>query len=398
MKKKIGKKVISLMLILVSITSIIPIKNGRGSGSDYTDSLGESFQSVSKIPIGCSVELNVLNSNEKYKNLIEYHFDTYSDNIGAANIWTGVNQYDWSDEDEYVEFAEQNDAFIYGCTLVMEPPENHWLQSFQGNTEDWKNMLKTFIQTFLSRYKGRVHSYEVVNEAFNPDGSLREILWYRKIGPEYINLAFEWAHEADPDAKLYLGDYCLCAVGDFDFWNRKLDSVIKFINESLQEGIPIHGLSFQTHLKLDWPTENDIKLALDKISQVDIDIRVSELDITLNSEDQNPEFTDELAQLQKTRYYNVVKLFYEYPRTQTITMWGVSDKYSWIPLWVHAPDWPCLFDENFDPKPAAEGFLAALKVERNIPESDKGIIGFPLWGLLGIFGISILIIKKRLVK
>ena len=179
-------------------------------------------------------------------------------------------------------------------------------------------------------------------------------MFYQRIGADYIPKLFEWAHQADPDAKLYYNDY--------DFFTRadKRDFILQEIKTMLDAGVPIHGLGIQSHLKLDSPDLTQIEESLEKCSALGIDIRISELDITVNHDYRHYVYTNELAEQQKERYHDLVELFLQFPAIKDITTWGVFDGHTWKSAW-YRPDWPLLFDKDYNPKPAAEGFLLALQ-------------------------------------
>lgn len=323
---------------------------------NYSDSLGQSLHSASNISVGVAVNSFQLRYNQKYRNIIAYHFNCVTpENEMKMEFLSPIKDvYTWSEADLIVDFAEQIGAEVIGHTLICDTQLPAWVYSYSGDVDDWKNMLKTYIQTVVGHYKGRVKTWIVVNEAID-DFGLRNTIWYEKIGPDYFADAFRWANEADPNATLFYNDYGLC--DDV----AKLDSAINVINACLTQGVPIHGIGFQTHIEIafDNPSNATIQAAIQKIEALNLSLRVTELDIKMNPDNNYTYLTSARAQLQKVRYQEVVSLFLNSSKTVGISVWGVGDAVSWINTPDH-PDWPLLFDENYAPKPAAEGFLNAL--------------------------------------
>ncbi|MFX1295871.1 MAG: endo-1,4-beta-xylanase [Promethearchaeota archaeon] len=323
---------------------------------NYSDSLGQNLHSAADIPIGVAVNSFQLRYNQKYRNVLAYHFDcvTPENEMKMEFLAPAKDVYRWSEADLIVDFAERIGAEVIGHTLICDTQLPSWVYSFSGNQTEWKNMLKSYIQTVVGHYKGRIKTWIVVNEAIEDEG-FKDTIWYEKIGVEYFNDAFRWAYEADPNASLFYNDYGLCNDPS------KLDSVLNIINSSITQGVPIHGIGFQTHISLFFndPTNTTIQMALQKAEALNLSLRVTELDIESNPDNNYNYLTPAMSQSQKQRYQEVVSLFLNSSKTIGITVWGVSDACSWKNTPTH-PDWPLLFDENYAPKPAAEGFLNAL--------------------------------------
>lgn len=325
---------------------------------NYSDSLNQSLYSASDNIIGVAVNIEYLRNNQKYRNIVAYHFNsiTPGNAMKMGSLVPREGNYHWSDADLIVDFAEQIDAFVHGHVLVWHNQLPSWISSYSGTAMDWKNLLKTHIQTVVGRYKGRVQSWDVVNEAVLDEGSgYRDTIWKENIGVEYIADAFRWAHEVDPDAELFYNDYSLCAN------SKKLDFVINMTQSLIEEGVPIHGIGFQMHITDKWPTIDEIQKSIEKIESLKLKLRITELDVSMNYEEKYTIFTNDLAQSQKVRFEEVISLSVKSPNLVGITFWGVSDADSWIPSFFNRLDWPLIFDENYQPKPAAEGCLNALQ-------------------------------------
>ena len=352
------------LILIVTILVIFPlvflvsyiIESELYFDPNYSDSLGQSLHSAAEIPIGTAVNSFQLRYNQKYRDVLAYHFDcvTPENEMKMEFLAPAKDVYRWSEADLIVDFAERIGAEVIGHTLICDTQLPAWVYSYSGNQTDWRNMLKSYIQTVVGHYKGRVKTWIVVNEAIG-DVGLRDTIWHEKVGPEYFNDAFRWAHEADPNATLFYNDYGLC-----DDMN-KLDAVLNIINASVIQGVPIHGIGFQTHISIFFnePSNATIQMAIQKAEALNLSLRVTELDVESNPNDAYDSLSPAMAQFQKQRYQEVVSLFLNSSKTVGVTVWGVSDACAWKNTPNH-PDWPLLFDENYAPKPAAEGFINAL--------------------------------------
>jgi hypothetical protein len=224
----------------------------------------------------------------------------------------------------------------------------------------------------MNHYKGKVKEWDVVNEPISDDDSsiLRtDSPWYQAIGEDYVKMAFIYAHEADPEAKLFINDYNIVAPG-------KRERFYNFIKGLLEEGVPIHGIGIQGHWQLDWPTYEDIRYALELFSSLGLEIQITELDISVYSWNDSAVYSKppiELLEKQAERYKKLFDIFKEYSNVITkVTLWGVADDDTWLDNFPvpNRKNWPLLFDVNHRPK---ESFwrIVAEPVLSNI-ESDTG--------------------------
>jgi endo-1,4-beta-xylanase len=361
-----GAKAIVIVLFLAISASITPTLGKTDldiclskNELNYEDCLGQSFRSATEIPIGVAINVDLL-VNEKYNQIITHHFSSVTpENVMKMGLLVGTEDlYSWISADTLVDFAEDINASIHGHVLVWHNQLPEWINQYSGSADDWNELLKNHIQTVVGHYAGRIKNWDVLNEAVLDDGSgYRNTVWYDNIGSDYIGNAFKWAHEADPEAKLYYNDYSLSAN------SPKLDFVLDMINSLKADGVPIDGIGFQMHIQDDWPSLEQMQGAIEKVENLDLELRITELDVSINPQNIHKQFTAELAEKQKQRYYDVVNLFLQSPKLTGITLWGLSDADSWIPYFFNRNDWPLLFDTNREVKPAAEGFLQALKFQ-----------------------------------
>ena len=351
-------KVIGIVFVIIGIvtTGIFGYYGYFDSPAKYNITLEQNLKDAAKIPIGAAVDSYRLQDNPEYRSLVIQQFNSIVAEwqMKMSPVFIEPNSYEWVHFDYLVNFAIENNISIHGHALLWHESTPLWVENFNGTDAEFEQLIKTYIQTVVSRYKGKIATWDVVNEAF--DGpKYRDTVFYRRLGEDYIQKAFQWAHQADPDAKLYYNDYSMTS------YTEKIDFIIQEIGLMVNDSVPIHGIGIQEHITSNSPNIGLMNESLHKWNQLGLEIRVSELDIQMNENQRLRVLTQKAAVDQKQRYYKVISLYLTCPKLTGITLWGVSDAYSWIPDFVGHPDWPLLFDENLKPKPAAEGFLNALK-------------------------------------
>ena len=270
--------------------------------------------------------------------------------------------FDFSSTDQLVDWAQSQGIAVHGHTLLWDAFFNSqtplWMQNFQGSPDQWREWTDAYVEEVVGRYQGRIRSWDVVNEALNDDGSIRDTFWQRGIGDSYIEEAFLAADRADPDALLYYNDFRFTVIPD------KLDGAIAMVEDFKARDIPIDGLGFQMHILADFPDPDEIFEAFSKAADTGLLIKLTELDVRVNNGEQLlTALDDAAAQRQAERYRTVVELYFEaVPPEQRggITIWGISDPESYL---ATGPDWPLLFDGGLQEKPAYDAFEAALVAE-----------------------------------
>jgi endo-1,4-beta-xylanase len=194
----------------------------------------------------------------------------------------------------------------------------------------------------------------VVNEAIDDDDSkfLRETEWYKICGEEYITKAFQWAHEADPAALLFYNDYNTESP-------VKRDKVYRLLKTLLESGVPVHGVGLQGHWNINYPSEKDLRDAIEKFASLGLKIQITELDVSVySSNETDPSdnvFTAEREKKQIEKYEMIFRVFRDYRHIITgVTFWNVSDKSSWLDNFPvkGRKNYPLLFDQNLKPKKA----------------------------------------------
>ena len=334
-----------------------------------------TLQSIAPFPFGASINTTLLQTNANYRSVVarEYNSVTPENAMKIAAIHPAMNTYNWVNADTLVNFAEQYHKRIHGHCLVWHQSLPGWVTSFTGDSTAWENLLKTHIQTVVGHYKGRLASWDVVNEAFNDDGTLRSSIWLQHLGSNYIARSFQYAHEADPAALLFYNDY------GQEYSTAKLNAIANLLNTLKQNGIPVHGVGMQMHINKN-SNNNSIANAINVMAQTGLKVHISELDISMNPENNlSLTYTPAIAQLQADKYKFVTRIYRTVPAAQRygITTWDVSDADTWITGTYSRPDWPLPFDSAYRKKQAytaiIEGLTSNWKYEAATAQSNAGI-------------------------
>lgn len=335
-----------------------------GSNDNDTDTvetnIDTALRSLSPYPFGAAVNIGLLKNNTNYRDLVirEFNSLTPENAMKLHFLRRESSAFDWADADYLVDFAEEHGMRVHGHTLIWYKNIPDWLADFEGDSAAWEAVFKTHIQTVVGRYKGRVGSWDVVNEALDNDGhGLRESIWLEKLGPGYIGRAFEYAHEADPDALLFYNDY-----GN-EYGPTKRNAIIDLVNGLKAAGVPIHGVGMQMHTRYNREDHFHTAAIESTAAATGLLVHIAELDIAMNpANDPSLTFTAELAERQKQAYQHIVSTFTGLPQAQRfgITTWNVTDADSWIPGTYNRPDWPLPFDSAYARKPAYGGILAGF--------------------------------------
>lgn len=368
-KHRARKKITAMLVLVIALTAgniIVGIQvQEQAKPAVYNISLETPFKEAAggDVVIGAAVHTWGLKTDTQYRAILETHFNsiTPENEMKMGLLRPNQTGFYWDNADYLVNYAESQNMTVHGHTLVWHSQVPGWLDEFSADPandrEAWRAMLKHHIQTVVGRYAGRVHAWDVVNEVvemgFGGENGYRKTVWYEKIGVDYIKDAFIWAHEADPSAKLYVNDYGICS--DLN----KLDFTLKLVSQLQGQGVPIHGIGFQGHVSLYGPPVDVIRQAVAMVNSYDVDVWVTELDISVGGKTNI--YSTFLANRQATRYAEVVEAFSRAERLVGISTWGVYDGSSWL----HRPEqgvfqWPLLFDEAYAPKPCAASFATAL--------------------------------------
>ncbi|MFF6776491.1 endo-1,4-beta-xylanase [Streptomyces sp. NPDC012637] len=257
--------------------------------------------------------------------------------------------FDFTAAEEVMTFAKDHHQKVRGHTLVWHSQLPAWLTGRSWTADELRAVLKNHIQTEVRHFKGRVIHWDVVNEAFNEDGTYRESIFYKTLGPGYIADALRWAHEIDPHAKLYLNDYNVDGIGP------KSDAYYTLIKQLKADGVPVEGFGIQGHLALQYGFPAGVRQNMQRFADLGVEVAVTELDIRMNL----PATPEKLA-TQATWYADYVKACLEVRKCVGVTIWDYTDKYSWIPAVFPGEGAALPYDENLQPKPAYHAIRKVL--------------------------------------
>ncbi|WP_221074673.1 endo-1,4-beta-xylanase [Agarivorans aestuarii] len=244
--------------------------------------------------------------------------------------------------DKLVDFAQKNDMMVRGHALVWHIQNPDWLENGDFSKEEMLKIMEEHITAVVSHYKGKVKYWDVVNEALDDNGGWRPTLWYKALGEDYIAKAFEFAHEADPDAILVYNDYST------EGKSPKANAAYRLVKKLKEQGVPIHGIGTQAHLVVGvQPRVADIAANIERIKELGLEFHFTEIDMRM----QDPA-TDRMLQQQANMYEDLANLTAYFDNVNFFTTWGISDKYSWIPHWFKGYDHGLMFDKQYQEKPA----------------------------------------------
>jgi endo-1,4-beta-xylanase len=315
-------------------------------------------------PIGVAVTPRNLTGEEAQMVLKNFNSLTAENDMKMGPIHPEENRYNWGPADEIVNFAVSNGLKMRGHTLCWHNQTPNWFFTDKEGKEVTKEVLlqrlKEHITTVASRYKGKIYAWDVVNEVIDDDDKkyFRESKFFKIIGEDFVAKAFEYAHEADPNAILFYNDYDTENPG-------KRDRIYQMLKKLVDAKVPVHGVGLQGHWSIyNDPTEENLRESIRKFSSLGLKVQVTELDISIyEGEDSRremkpgevTEFTPEKEQKQIDQYKMVFRVFRENKNVITgVTFWNVSDKRTWLDNFPvrGRKNYPLLFDQNLQPKKA----------------------------------------------
>ncbi|MEV8213026.1 endo-1,4-beta-xylanase [Leifsonia sp. NPDC077715] len=309
--------------------------------------------------IGTAVDMDALASNPAYRDITANQFST----VTAENAmkWESVEPspgvYDWGPADQLVAFAQQNGQLVRGHTLVWHNQLPAWLNAAlpSMSTEQVRALLKKHIQDEVGHFRGKIWQWDVVNEAFNDDGTWRDTIWLQKLGPGYIADAFRWAHEADPKALLFYNDY------NIEFTGPKSNATYSLVQQLQKEGVPIDGVGFQTHLDTQYGLP-DLKANLERFAALGLKVAETEVDVRTTLPVTPVEQTAQVG-----AYVSTLQACLAVRACISYTIWGFGDAYSWVPAVFPGEGAALIYDENLQPKPQYTALQDTLALASGAP-------------------------------
>jgi endo-1,4-beta-xylanase len=312
-------------------------------GLDPTAATLRQLAKHTKLRIGTAVDTSALANDATYRRLVGAQFDS----VTPENVmkWEVVEpkrgQYDFSAADTLVRFARAHGQKVRGHNLVWHNQLPAWLTSGTWTPAQLRAILKQHIFTEAGHFRGQIWAWDVVNEAIDDNGNLRDDIWSRALGESYIADAFRWAHQADPKAILFYNDYNIEGV------NAKSTAVYNLVKRLRAQGVPIQGVGVQGHLDTQYSFPNDMLQNLRRFAALHVDTAVTEADVRsvlpIEPAEVNAQAQGFSLMLQSCL---LVRSCISY------TLWGFTDKYNWVPGVFKGEGYATPFDENYNPKPA----------------------------------------------
>jgi|AGTN01.1.fsa_nt_gi Beta-1,4-xylanase len=355
---------------------------GCGSSSKEVVSLKEAYQD--KFLIGAAVNVDQIYGRDTAAvKIVKHHFNsvTAENCMKSMYLQPKEGEFFFEEADKFVEFGERNGMHIVGHTLIWHSQAPGWFFTDEEGNDVSREVLiermRNHIATVVGRYKGRIHGWDVVNEAILEDGTYRDSKFYSIIGEEYIPLAFQFAHEADPDTELYYNDYGMGLEG-------RRNGVVGMVKSLQEKNIPIDGIGMQGHMGLGYPDIGEYEKSILAYSELGLTVMITEMDIIVlpfpssdvtaevslsyeYQQEMNP-YTDGLpdsvATIWEEQYVDFFKLFLKHrDKISRVTLWGVSDASSWRNDWPMQgrTDYPLLFDRNYQAKPVVNRLIKSGK-------------------------------------
>jgi endo-1,4-beta-xylanase len=322
-----------------------------------------------KFLIGTAADLRGFSDAELANIKANYNIITPENCMKPQPIHPSENTYNWTTSDALVQWCQDNNIKVWGHTLCWHSQVGPWF--FQPGADGQPvtrelvmERLKNHIMTVVGHYKGRVMGWDVVNEAINDGGSsetenLRNTNWLRLIGPDFLTLAFKWAHEADPEAQLYYNDYSIehnAVQGTGKFANSML-----LLKRLIKEGAPINGVGIQGHWSMS-PSIADVEKAIIDYESLGLKVSISEMDVAVSGANSGAmptggrgggTLSDDAFKRQAEVYAKLFDVFNRHAKTiSRVTFWGINDRRSW-----RSGQSPLVFDAQLQPKPAYQAII-----------------------------------------
>ncbi len=367
-------KIIIMKRILIGLAAI----TASGLSAQKSDgTLKKAFQD--KFYIGTAMSLPQIDGTDKRAvAIIRNQFSS----IVAENCMKSMflqpqeGKFFFDDADRFVDFGMKKNMFVIGHTLIWHSQLPKWFFTDKNgkdvSPEVLKQRMKDHITTVVSRYKGKVKGWDVVNEAILEDGTYRKSKFYEILGEDFIPLAFQYAQEADPNAELYYNDYN-------EWYPEKVKAVITMVEKLKSRGIRIDGVGMQAHVGMDIPSINEYEKAILAYSNAGVKVNITELEISAlpspwgssanvsdtvaYQKEMNPYtkgLPKEVEAKWEKRYLDFFGLFLQHKdKIRRVTLWGVTDKQSWkndFPV-KGRTDYPLLFDRKDQEKPIVQKII-----------------------------------------
>jgi len=282
----------------------------------------------------------------------------------AVKWWTirqKQGEFNFRDGDEVVRFARAHGMKVRGHCLVWDHNNPDWLNKGNFSAPELARLLQAHITTVMKHYAGQIFAWDVVNEAIDEKGQFRDSIWYNRPGiglagkgSAYVEQAFRWAHEADPQALLFYNE------GGGEAMNRKSDAIYAMLKDFRKRGVPIDGIGLQMHVSNLEFDGKGVQENILRLTQLGLQVHITELDVSLPVDKSGQASPEDLSR-QAEIYREVYRACLQNPGCTAIQTWGFTDKWSWIGSHSHGSEGAALlFDRMYKPKAAYDAVIQEI--------------------------------------
>lgn len=294
-------------------------------------------------------------NDQEYRRLLGVEFNslTPENQLKWEFVHPEPDVYNFGPADAIVEYAQEHGQHVRGHVLLWHSQNPAWLDQGDYSPEELREILRDHIFTVVGRYKGKIQQWDVANEIFtdgpNPTLRTQQNIWLRELGPGIIADAFRWAHEADPDALLFLNDYSVEGI------NPKSTAYYELAQDLLAEGVPVHGFGAQGHLSIQFGFPGNMQQNLQRFDDLGLATAVTEMDVRMVL----PPDDAKLAR-QADDYRRALQACLNVDGCQSFTVWGFPDRYSWVHVFFQGQGAATIMWDDFERKPAYCALQRAL--------------------------------------
>lgn len=313
--------------------------------------------------VGTAVNVAYLNEPAYTGTLArEFNMIEPEDAMKWAAIRPDEKMFDFTGGDRLVAFAQAHHMKVRGHNLAWATYNPKWLTQGDFSSEHLRDLLHEHIRRVVGHYRGKVFAWDVVNEAFDENGKLRNSIWYNQPGigiasngSAYIEQAFRWAHEADTKALLFYND------AEGESINQKSDAIYAMVRDFKARGVPIDGVGLQMHIANFAVDVNSIAANIERLTRLGVQVHITEMDVALPVDSAGQAVHAEDLQREAEIYREVATVCLQYRGCTALQTWGFTDKYSWLGWFTHGKKGAgLLFDRLYQPKPAYEALHRIL--------------------------------------
>jgi len=293
----------------------------------------------------------------------EYNLLEPENELKWQAIHPAQDKFDFLPGDQLVEFARLHNMKVRGHCLMWGHYLPQWLQEGHFTSAQLRTFLQEHIAKVVGHYKGKIYAWDVVNEAMDENGRLRSSIWYDEPGigeashgTAYIEQAFRWAHEADPDALLFYNE------AEGAGMNTKSDAIYKMLRDMKRRGVPIHGVGLQMHILNLTPDFDGVAANIRRLTELGLEVHITELDVALPVDGEGCPRDSADLQRQADIYRRIASACWSTQGCTAVQTWGFTDKYSWIRSWTKGNKGSALvFNRDYAPKPAYQALRGVLQ-------------------------------------